>query len=55
MSPLILFDNLRVSHFAGNLFHVCAGGRLSGCCNMINELTGSGSCNSDCVHNVCFR
>jgi len=42
VSPLILFDNLRVSHLAGNLLRVSAGGRLSDCLNVINELTGSG-------------
>lgn len=46
VSPLILFDNLRVSHLAGNLLRVWAGGpagaRLTGSFNVINELIGSG-------------
>ena len=30
VSPLILFDNLRVSHLAGNLLRLWAGGRSVG-------------------------
>jgi len=30
VSPLILFDNSRVSHLAGNMLRVWAGGRAVG-------------------------